>query len=109
MNAIPFDQLKAKEVEAIVCETFGCRIADIVCYSDTVFKKVVVYVLSKFYAYDRRSIGHAYQMTYLYVPTVVEEMEVQMRLLTGFRDKIVEVLKRVEYETNVGFGIGKTA
>jgi hypothetical protein len=32
------------------------------------------------------------------VPTVVDEMEFQMLVVGGFRDKIVEVCKKIGYE-----------
>jgi hypothetical protein len=78
-------------------------------YHDTVFKKVIVYALYRFYNFDARAVGKAYQMTYLYVPTVVDEMEFQMLVVSGFRDKIVQVLKLVGYEANLVATVRKVA
>jgi hypothetical protein len=97
-KTITFDKEKAVELEQAVCSVFGCEVSDLLGYPDTIFKKVVVYVLHRFLDYDSRSIGRAYQMTYLYVPTVVDEMEFQMLVVGGFRDKIVEVCKKIGYE-----------
>lgn len=104
-----FNQEKANEVENAVCEYFGCNTSDIATYSDTLFKKVVVYVLYRFFDYHQRSIGAAYQMTYLYVPTVADEIEFQMLVVKGFREKIVGILKSVGYEARMDERCGAIA
>jgi hypothetical protein len=98
MNTIAFDKNKCVEVENAVISEFDCKHHDIFGFPDTFPKKVVVFLLSKFYDFDKRNLGTAYQMTYLYVPTVVEELE--FRLLTDwhFRAKIAIVLKILNYE-----------
>jgi hypothetical protein len=104
-----FDKEKATEIEAAICDAFGCSVSDLIGYHDTTFKKVVVYVLHRFLDYDARSIGRAYQMTYLYVPAVVDEIEFQMLVVSGFRGKIIEVLKNIGYEANLVATVRKVA
>ena len=98
MNTIPFDTEKAKLVERAVCREFGCGIADIVSMSDTMTKKVVVFLLSKRYGYDKRIIGHKYQMTYLYVPTVVAELEHMIKVVPGFELKMNAIIQQLDDE-----------
>ena len=94
MNTTTFDTEKAKRVESAVCSEFGCAICEIVSFRDSIFKKVVVFILSKHFGYDKRVLGHKYQMTYLYVPTVVEEMEFMIKTVPSFEEKINSVLKQ---------------
>jgi hypothetical protein len=101
MNASTFDTEKAKLVETAVCSEFGTTLSEIVSFKDSLAKKVVVFVLFKILGYDKRILGHKYQMTYLYVPTVVLEMESMMKMVPGFELKINSVLKSVEYEKNL--------
>lgn len=89
---------KASEIENAVCEVFGCSVSEILGVSDTIFKKVVVFILHRLYNYDKRTIGTSYQMTYLYVPTVVDEMEFQLLVVSGFREKIIEVCNRINFQ-----------
>ena len=98
MNTITFDTEKAKQVETAVCSEFGNSVSEIVGFGDTVFKKVVVFVLHKHLGYDKRMIGHKYQMTYLFVPTVVDEVGRMIKMVSGFESKINAVLKRIENE-----------
>jgi len=104
-----FHKEKATEIENAICAVFGCSVSDLLSYHDTIFKKVAVYVLHRFLDYDARSIGRAYQMTYLYVPTVVDEIEFQMLVVGGFRSKIIEVLKIIGYEANLVATVRKVA
>lgn len=98
MNTITFDKKKCAEVEnAVMCE-FDCKYHDIVSFPDTFEKKVVVFLLSKFYDFDKRNLGKAYQMTYLFVPTVVDQLEFQLFTDWKFRAKIAIVLKNLKYE-----------
>lgn len=98
MNTITFDTEKAKHVESLVCGEFGCAISEIVSFKDSIFKKVVVFLLSKHYGYDKRMIGHKYQMTYLFVPTVVSELETMMKRIPLFETKINTILKQIDNE-----------
>lgn len=93
MNTITFDTEKAKLVEKAVCREFGCGIADIVSFGDTMAKKVVVFLLAKQYGYDKRILGHKYQMTYLYVPTVVAELEHMIKVMPGFELKMNAIIQ----------------
>jgi hypothetical protein len=46
MITTAFDLEKAKQIE-VWCEEFGCSIYDIVCYANTFFKKVVVFLVTE--------------------------------------------------------------
>lgn len=92
-----FDKQKCAAVETAVMNVLGCKIHEIVNYPDTFSKKVVVFVLSKFYDFDKRNVGTAYQMTYLYVPTVVDELEFRMLTDWKFRETICLILKELGY------------
>ena len=98
MNPTTFDTEKAKQVETAVCGEFGTVLSDVVSFRDSLAKKVVVFILTKQFGYDKRIIGHKYQMTYLYVPTVVLEMEQMLKIVPGFGLKINAVLKMIENE-----------
>lgn len=101
MKTITFDENKAKEIEQIVCGVFGFYPLDIVRIKDTFSKKVVVFLLFKYFGFDKRNIGRAYQMTYLYVPTVVAEMESMYDRECEFEFKIDCVLKKMGYEEKI--------
>lgn len=98
MKAATFNKEKASEIENAVCEVFGCGVSEILGFSDTIFKKVVVFILHRLYDCDKRSIGASYQMTYLYVPTVVDEIEFKMLVVFGFRKKIIEVCDKINFQ-----------
>lgn len=98
MNTTTFDTEKAKRVESAVCSEFGTMISEIVSFRDSLAKKVVVFILTKQFGYDKRILGHKYQMTYLYVPTVVFEMEQMLKVVPGFGLKINAVLKIIKNE-----------
>lgn len=91
MKTIIFDINRATAVENAVCKVFNCRISEIVSLKDTLVKKVVVFVLSKDDDFDKRVIGYQYQITYLFVPTVIEELERMCINDMFFRDKIESV------------------
>lgn len=101
MNTITFDTEKAKQVETAVCSEFGTTLSEIVSFRDSLAKKVVVFILSKLYGYDKRILGHKYQMTYLYVPTVIFEINRMMQVVPGLELKINAVLKIVENEKDL--------
>lgn len=112
METTTFNLEKAKIIEDAVCAEFGCSIYDIVCFKNTFFKKVVVFLLTKIHGFNRRNIGHQYQITYLYVPTVVEELEWQRKNVIAFRIAIDNVCKKLGYENILDFagrGIDKNA
>ena len=96
MKTITLDIEKANAVENAVCEVFDCSVSEIVSFKDTLVKKVVVYVLSKYFEIDKRVVGHQYQMTYLFVPTVVCEVENMIKNVPGFELKIDTVYERIK-------------
>ena len=95
MNTITFDTEKAKKIEAAVCSEFGTGISDIVSIRDTMSKKVVVFILSKHHGFGNRIIGHKYQMTYLFIPMVILEIENLIKLVPGVGVKIDTILKNI--------------
>ena len=103
MQTTAFNLEKAKIIEDAVCVEFGCSIYEIICFKNTFFKKVVVFLLSKVHEYNKRNIGHKYQITYLYVPTVVEELEWQFKNVEAFQVSINNVCKKIGYEQNLDF------
>lgn len=98
MNTTTFDTEKAIQVETAVCSEFGFCISDIVSYRDAIAKKVVVFILSKHFGCDKRVLAVWYRMSYLYVPTVVTEMEYLIKTVPSFERKINEVLKNCANE-----------
>ena len=104
METITFDIEKAKILEDAVCMEFGCSIYEIVCFKNTFFKKVIVFLLTKIHQYNKRNIGIKYQITYLYVPTVVQELEYQYKNVLVFKNAIDNVCKKLGYEPNLDFG-----
>jgi hypothetical protein len=98
-----FDKQKCAAVETAVMNVLDCNLHEIVNYPDTFSKKVVVFVLSKFYDFDKRNVGTAYQMTYLYVPTVVDELEFRMLTDWKFRETICLILNQLNYAAQVDF------
>lgn len=97
-NQLLFSE-KAKQIEAAIIATYGCELKRIVSLKDTVEKKVLVFFMYKLLGFNKRTIGHAYQMTYLYVPTVVDEVEIQYMLDEKFREKIITIGKLIGYES----------
>lgn len=96
MKTIAFNIENATVVENAVCEVFDCRVSEIVSLKDTLVKKVVVFVLVKYFEIDKRVVGHQYQMTYLFVPTVVAELENIIKNAVDFQIKINKVYERIE-------------
>jgi len=97
MKPTTFDTEKAEIVEQAVCSEFGFSISEIVSFRDAIAKKVVVFLLVKYLEYDKRMIGKKYQISYMYVPTVVLEMEQMQKVVLGFESKINAVLKTIGY------------
>lgn len=98
MKTITFDTENAKIVEQAISSEFGCRVSEIVSLRDSLVKKVIVFLLSKTKNYDARSLGHKYQMSYLYVPTVIAEMEYLVKTVPDFEMKINNVYERIGFE-----------
>lgn len=96
MKTITFDSENAKIVEQAISSEFGCRVSEIVSLRDSLVKKVVVFLLSKTKNYDARTLGHKYQISYLYVPTVIVEVEYFIKTVPGFEVKINAVYERIE-------------
>lgn len=90
-----FDNQTATEVENAVTIYFGCKRSDTIQFHDTDEKKVVVFILFHFFGYDWHMIGKAYQMTYLYVPTVAEMLAYRYKCDADFKRRIDEVLQTV--------------
>lgn len=95
MKPATFDTENAKIVEQAISSEFGCRVSEIVSLRDTMVKKVVVFLLSKTKNYDARTLGHKYQISYLYVPTVIAEMEYKIKTEPGFEVKINKVYAKI--------------
>lgn len=104
MKTITFDTENAKIVEQAISSEFGCRVSEIVSLRDSMVKKVIVFLLSKTKNYDARTLGHKYQISYLYVPTVIAEMEYLIKTVPGFEMKINAVLNKIENEEILDFG-----
>jgi hypothetical protein len=92
-----YNEIKAKEVEAAVMQVFNCKLSEVIGVIDTRYKKIAVFVLHKLLGYDKRNIAQAYSMSYLYVPTVVDEVEILFLLDPAVRQKISEVTKIIGY------------
>lgn len=93
MKTITFDSEKASAVENAVSEVFDCRVSEIVSMRDTLVKKVVVFILYKTENFNSYVLAAKYQISYLYVPTVVSELEYMKKVVPGFEIKIQSVLK----------------
>ncbi|MBF04999.1 MAG: hypothetical protein CMP76_17115 [Flavobacterium sp.] len=98
-TTILYNEDIAKEVETAVMCVFGCKLTDLVGFFDTDYKKIVVFVLSKLYGFDKRNIAQAYSMSYMYVPTVVDEIELRYLLDVKIREKLIEIVKIIGYES----------
>jgi hypothetical protein len=97
MKTITFDTEKASIVEHAISSEFGCKVSEIVSLRDSLFKKVVVFILSKNQNYDARLLGVKYQISHLYIPTVVAEMEHLIKTVPSFESKVSNVINQLEY------------
>jgi hypothetical protein len=95
MKTIAFDTKKAEMVERAISAEFGCKVSEIVSLRDSLFKKVVVFILSKTQHYDARVLGVKYQISYLYIPTVIAEMEHLIKTVPLFESKIKNVYEQI--------------
>lgn len=96
-----YNEQTAKEVESAVMQVFGCKLSTIVRCIDTHEKKVVIFILSKLYDFDKRNLAVAYSTVYLYVPTIVSEIEDQFILNPELRNKIIQVTKIIGYASTM--------
>jgi hypothetical protein len=96
MKTTTFDTENAEIIEQIVCTEFGCRISEIVSLRDSFVKKVVVFLLCKTQNYDVRLLAVKYQISHLYIPTAVAEIEYMVKTVPGFELKINNVYERIE-------------
>ena len=98
MKTITFNTELAVAIETSICNEFGCGIREILGLQYTVSKKVIVFIFSKYVGYTNRIIGHKYQLSHLYVPTVVREIEYQYKVDLKLRAKIDLVLNKIGYK-----------
>jgi len=98
MKTTAFDTEKANRIENAVCSEFGFSISEIVSFRDAMAKKVVVFLLVKYLGLDSRMVGKMYQMSYLYVPTVIAEMEQMEKVVAVFKVKIVLIINQLKNE-----------
>ncbi|WP_152561012.1 hypothetical protein [Flavobacterium sp. ASV13] len=105
MKTIAFDNEKAKVVEDAVSKIFDCRVSEIVSLKDTLVKKVVVFILFTSENYCARALAVNYQISYLYVPTVVAELEYMKKVVPGFELKIESVYKELKLKCNDNYSI----
>ena len=96
-----YNETKAKEVEVAVMQVFNCKLSEVIGVKDTPYKKVVVFILNKLLEFDKRNIAVAYSMNTLYVPTVVDEIEMMFLIDATTRNKITEVTKIIGYATKM--------
>jgi hypothetical protein len=104
-----FNNKKAKEVENAVMDVFNSKLVEIIGYSDKLSKKVVVFILHKLLDMDKRCVGAAYNMSYLYVPTASNEIENLFLTDFDFRNKISCVINRIGYESKLDLRAGAVA
>jgi hypothetical protein len=96
MKTTAFDSSVATAVENAVIEAYNCKRCDIIQFRDSDEKKVVVFILYSWYRYNWHCIGKAYQMTYLYVPTVAAELEYWYKKDVKVKEKIDLVLAKLK-------------
>jgi len=96
MKTTAFDAAVATEVETAVIDVYGCRLSDIIQYRDSEVKKVVVFILYRYFGFNWKLIAVNYRMTYLYVPTVATELEYWHKTDVRVREKIDLVLSKVQ-------------
>jgi hypothetical protein len=101
MNTTYFDKEICHEVEQAVMQAYDCGLHDIVGFMDSEAKKVVVFLLAKFYDMDKYNLGKAYQMYHGYVPTVVELLEFKLLSCEIFRMRVTKILNGLNYGSKV--------
>lgn len=95
MKTITFDTEHAKKLELVISSEFSCKRSEIVSLRDSFVKKVAVFVLSKTKDYNNRVLGSNYQISYLYIPTVISEIEYLMKTVPVFENKINNVCELI--------------
>ena len=98
MKTTTFDTEKANSIEQAVCSEFGFSISEIVSLRDTIAKKVVVYLLVNQCGFDKRMVARKYQVSHLYVPTLIEEIEYMKKVVAVFKGKILVIINQLENE-----------
>lgn len=101
MEAKVYDEVFAKRVEQAVMEAFGCQLSELVGLKDTEGKEALVFVLFKFYDFDKKQLGKAYWITWPYVPTVADKMTERFLGDKNYREKVKMVLAQVGYSNNL--------
>lgn len=95
MKTIAFDTEYANRLELVISSEFGCNRSEIVSLRDSFVKKVTVFILFKTKNYDTRVLGANYQISWLYVPMVIKEMEYMLKVVPGFEIKIKNVYQLI--------------
>lgn len=95
MKTIAFDAEYANKLELVISSEFGCNRSEIVSLRDSFVKKVTVFILFKTKNYDTRILGANYQISWLYVPTVIKEIEYMLKVVPGFEIKIKNVYQLI--------------
>lgn len=98
MNTTAFNRDYASEVENSVMLYFRVKLGTIVGNYDSVEKKVVVFILKKYLEFNQRQLARAYSINYLYVPTIVDQIEYQIKVDVLFKEKINKILESIIYE-----------
>lgn len=96
MEAITFDTEHAKKLELAISFEFGCKHSEIVSLRDSFVKKVTVFILSKTKNYNTRILSANYQISHLYIPTVISEIEYLIKIIPAFELKIKNIYERLE-------------
>ncbi|BFM41683.1 hypothetical protein CFS9_03240 [Flavobacterium sp. CFS9] len=95
MKTVAFDDEYAEKLELAISLEFGCERSEIVRLRDSLVKKVAVFIISKTKNYSTRVIGAYYQISWLYVPAVVKEIEWMLKVVPGFEIKIKNVYEKI--------------
>ncbi|QGK72823.1 hypothetical protein [Flavobacterium sp. SLB02] len=95
MKTIAFDAEYANKLELAISSEFGCNRSEILSLRDSFVKKVTVFILFKTKDYDTRVLGANYQISWLYIPTVIKEIEYMLKVVPGFEIKIKNVYQLI--------------
>lgn len=95
MKAITFDTEHAKKLELAIITEFSCKHSEIVSLRDSFVKKVAVFVLSKTKNYNTRVLGANYQISWLYIPTVITEIDFFIKTVPAFEVKINNIYAKI--------------
>lgn len=95
MQTITFDTEYAKKLELAISIEFSCRTSEIVSLRDTLVKKVIVFILFKTKNYNPHVLAANYQISYLYIPTIITEIEYLIRTVPDFENKIKAVYEKI--------------